>query len=198
MAILHIAQYIREFYPEYYGYSSYPADQCCVVNKLQEEWGIFSNFFRCPLSYEGVEFKSTEQLFQLMKFQDPEAIIAVYKAKNPKMTAKHWQATLDKTRKDWGAMLVDAMKFCMALKYEQCEAFRSKLNMTKGRYIVELQANPKKKADAWNTRLEGSNYVGPNLLGRLLMELRDNEGHFDYHLPDDAFDFITILKENKG
>jgi hypothetical protein len=33
-----------------------------------------------------------------------------------------------------------------------------------------------------------------NLLGRLLMELR--EGKLNYTLPDDAFDFIAILKQS--
>ena len=40
----------------------------------------------------------------------------------------------------------------------------------------------------------GCKYVGPNLLGRLLMELRDN-GKLEYNLPDDALDFIEILKK---
>lgn len=40
---------------------------------------------------------------------------------------------------------------------------------------------------------EGEQYIGSNLLGRLLMELRDN-GKLDYHLPNDIFEFIEILK----
>lgn len=38
-------------------------------------------------------------------------------------------------------------------------------------------------------------YVGSNLLGRLLMELRD-KGKLEYHLPDDIFDFISNLKSS--
>ena len=34
-------------------------------------------------------------------------------------------------------------------------------------------------ADSWGTVFKGDEYVGPNLLGRLLMELRDN-GHFEF------------------
>ena len=40
---------------------------------------------------------------------------------------------------------------------------------------------------------DGGNLVGPNLLGRLLMELRDN-GKLEYKLPEDALDFIGYLK----
>ena len=37
-------------------------------------------------------------------------------------------------------------------------------------------------------------FVGPSLLGRLLMGLRDN-GKLEYKLPEDALDFIEILKK---
>jgi hypothetical protein len=40
---------------------------------------------------------------------------------------------------------------------------------------------------------DGENFYGGNLLGRLLMELRDN-GKLEYTLPDDALDFIKALK----
>jgi hypothetical protein len=36
--------------------------------------------------------------------------------------------------------------------------------------------------------------MGSNLTGRLLMELREN-GSLEYSLPDDAFAFISVLKE---
>lgn len=39
----------------------------------------------------------------------------------------------------------------------------------------------------------GENFIGPNLLGRLLMELRDN-GTLEYRLPVDALDFVEVMK----
>jgi predicted NAD-dependent protein-ADP-ribosyltransferase YbiA (DUF1768 family) len=78
-------------------------------------------------------------------------------------------------------MVVDAMKYCLTLKYEQSEAFRNELERSKGKYIVEDETSRKKgkDADTWGVVLKGNEYVGPNLLGRLLMELRDN-GHFKF------------------
>lgn len=100
-------------------------------------------------------------------------------------------------REEWGAMVVDAMRFCLQTKYEQCEAFRNELERSKGLFIVEDETKrnerKKKDADSWGTNLVGNEYVGPNLLGRLLMELRDN-GKLEYHLPDDAFTFLQYLK----
>ena len=81
----------------------------------------------------------------------------------------------------WPSMVVDAMKYCLTLKYEQSEAFRKELERSKGKYIVEDETSRKKgkDADTWGTVLKDGEYVGPNLLGRLLMELRDN-GHFEF------------------
>jgi len=47
--------------------------------------------------------------------------------------------------------------------------------------------------DDWGVNLVGNEYVGPSLLGRLLMELRDT-GKLDYTLPADAFMFLNFLK----
>ena len=127
-----------------------------------------------------------------MKFKDAEPVLAVYQANNPKMTAKHWEKT--HRREDWGQMIVDVMKFCLAQKYEQNEAFRQELERSKGKYIVEDQTSfPKKTPDSWGVKQQGDNFVGPNLLGRLLMELRDT-GKLEYKLPDDAIAFIQYLK----
>ena len=99
-------------------------------------------------------------------------------------------------REDWGSMIIDAMKYCLQLKYEQSQKFRDVLNSTKEYYIIEDQTNKKtlkngklKDADTWGAVLKGDNYVGSNLMGRLLMELRDN-GSLSYKIPRDT----SVLK----
>lgn len=91
-------------------------------------------------------------------------------------------------------MIVDALKHAMQQKYNQCEAFRNELERSKGKIIVEQQPNPNKKADTWSAKLEVNKWIGSNLTGRLLMELRDNGGKLDYNLPEDALDFIKFIK----
>ena len=72
-------------------------------------------------------------------------------------------------------IIVDAMKQCLQLKYEQSDEFKAALERSKGKYIVEDQSSFKKSwADTWGVKRQGNFYGGPNLLGRLLMELRDN------------------------
>ncbi len=126
-----------------------------------------------------------------MKFKDEEPVKAVFNANNPKMMTKHLEKT--HRREDWGQIIVDAMKFCLTKKYEHNEEFRKELERSKGKFIVEDQTSfPKKTPDTWGVKQQGDSYVGPNLLGRLLMELRDN-GKLEYKLPDDAFKFLQYL-----
>jgi len=191
MSFYSIAPFIQQYYPKYYSIERYPVDRCVCIRKVAEEWGVLGNFAHTPLTVNGVTFKNAEQLFQLMKFTDEEPVKAVYSAANPKYTAKHWEKT--HRRADWGSIIVDAMKFCLMTKYEQSEDFRNTFAQTDSKDIVEDQTSfPKKTADTWGVKLVGTEYIGPNLLGRLLMELRAN-GYLTYHLPVDAFDFIQFL-----
>lgn len=173
---VHVSDMIREHYPQYYSIEKYPVEQVAAFCKLDAQWGIFSNFAHTPLIVDGLEYKSAEHLFQTMKFIDTYKRKKVYEYKgNPKMIAKHMEK-LGFRRPDWGAMIVDAMKFCIRQKYEQCPKFREALERSKGLYIVEDQTSSQHKtADTWGAKLspDGKRFIGPNLMGRLLMELRD-------------------------
>lgn len=192
--------FIKEFYPQFDGIQTYPASECAVFCSTHAEWGVLSNMAATPIIIDGVEFKSAEHIFQMMKFNDPEYVSKVWngitalgkKSHNIKMTTKSYEP--EHRRADWGCMIFDALKYAMQKKYEQCEAFRNELERSKGKYIVEQQANPRKPADAWSAKLEGDKWVGSNITGRLLMELRDN-GKLEYHLPDDALEFINVIKK---
>ena len=192
MSFYSIAPFIQQYYPEYWGIQSYPAEQCVIVHKIDEEWGVFSNFSHTTIVVDGVSFKCSETLFQLMKFKDEDAVKEVYRSNNKRM-AMHWEKT--HRREDWGKMVVDAMKYCLMRKFEQSEDFRNELERSRGKFIVEDQTSfkNKKEPDAWGVKLKDDHYVGPNLLGRLLMELRDT-GRLEYTLPSDAFMFLQYLK----
>ena len=200
MSFYSIAPFIKEFYPEYWGEYSYDANKSIRIHKVDDEWGILCNFANTPIVVGGFTFKSSEHLFQLMKFTDEGVVKRILngitrnekKCHEIKKTVKSYEK--DYRREDWGSMIIDAMKFCLQCKYAQSEVFRQKLEATKGFNIVEDQTSfPKKSPDAWGTKLREGQFVGPNLLGRLLMELRDN-GCLEYSLPNNAFDFIQYLK----
>ena len=194
---------IKEYYPQYSDIQHYPADKCACVRKTKDEWGILGNFYRTYIVIDGVTIDCTERLFHLMKFKATaeEGIKSEFATKagqNVKMHMRHiYKDHSDWLREDWGSIVVDAMRFCLQTKYEQCEAFRKELERSKGLFIVEDETERNRKrhkdADSWGTNLVGNEYVGPNLLGRLLMELRDT-GKLEYHLPDDALSFLQYLK----
>ena len=70
-------------------------------------------------------------------------------------------------RNDWRKIAVDVMRFCLNHKYQVSEAFRNELERSKGKYIIENESNRRK-------------YYGKNIMGRLLMELRE-KGKLDYN-----------------
>lgn len=192
-----VAGEIRDNYPEYWnrGIQTYPAAECAPFCKVADKWGVFSNFGSTPIIVEGVTFKNSEQLFQILKFTSMDAVMDIFKASGQtiKMKAKKWNRIC--ARQDWGRMLVDAMKFAISAKYEQNLEFRKALEDSRGLFIVEDQTTFRgDTANTWGAKLVGGNYVGPNLMGQLLMELRDY-GPLEYRLPDDAFDLIRTLQQ---
>ena len=189
-----VRPFIQKYYPEYYQWKDYPIDKCAPIRTNVEEWGILGNLYSTPLVVKGIEFASSEQLFQMMKFTDEETIQTLYgvRGMQPKMRAKKYENEGFR-RPDWGQIIVDCMKFCLQTKYEQCEDFRTTLHNTNGLIIVEDETKRRKIPDTWGVVREGDKFVGSNLLGRLLMELRDN-GKLEYHLPEDMFDFLKYLK----
>ena len=171
---------IRRYYPQYHTIERYLVAQSARINKVAEEWGVFSNFAQTPLVHEGVTFDCAERLFHYLKFR-PDAeegkaeLMAAKKGQALKMHMKHIYKTHPEwLRDDWGEIVVDSMKYCLRLKYEQSEVFREALKRSEGMYIVEDQTLfPNKEANSWGVKRIGDEYIGPNLLGRLLMELRE-------------------------
>ena len=192
---MRLAGFIKEFYPEWYGMQEYPADRTAAFCKVAGEWGILGNFAPTPIVVDGVPFDCTEKLFQVMKFSDTESRRIIYARKGQpiKMMAKH-QEKVGVVREDWGRIFIDAMKFCLMQKYAQSEAFRRELERSNGLFIVEQEANPRRPAGAWSAKLseDGRAWTGPNIMGRLLMELRD-KGTLGYTLPDDVMHFSDLV-----
>ena len=192
-----LVEYIKEFYPQYFGTHRYPVDQCACIKGAAEEWGVLGNFGRASVVVNGVTFNKTEKLFQCMKFTHAPVIKEIY-AQNgmgmkQKAKKKEYQVYI---REDWPRIFLDALKFVLVTKYEQSEEFRNELERSKGLFIVEDETgrrDRKKSADAYGTIRVGDEMVGPNLLGKFLMELRDT-GKLDYSLPADALDFVEHLK----
>ena len=192
----HLVDFIKEYYPEWFGFKEYPAENTIAIGSVKEPWGLLGNFAPSPIIVDGVSFDCTEKLFQVMQIADPDARRDIYsqpKNQRIKKRANHYKK-VGAAREDWGRIFIDAMKFCLVQKFAQSETFREELERSKGLFIVEKQANPLRQADAWSAKLtpDGKTWAGPNIMGRLLMELRDN-GTLEYSLPEDAMRFSDLV-----
>lgn len=175
-------------YPEYNKEERYPAEQTIGFTSTAAEWGIFSNFAKTPMTVNGVEFACVEQLYHYIRLND-EAERAEYLKLIPNMGLKMKAKAFAKRgveRADWREIAVDVMRFCLNHKYQNSAEFRQALADSGDRYIVEDESNRKKKPDSWGAVLDTATneYYGKNIMGRLLMELRDK-----HLLQYDVFEF---------
>lgn len=171
-------------YPEYDKIERYPAEQTVGFTTTKAEWGVFSNFAKTPMVVNGIEFACVEQLFHYIRLND-EIERAEYLKLKPnmglKMKAKAF-ASRGVERADWKEIAVDVMRFCLNHKYLSSEDFRNALAESKGKYIVEDESNRRKKPDSWGAVFDAATneYYGKNIMGRLLMQLRDS-GYLQYN-----------------
>lgn len=164
-------------YPEYDIVERYPAEQTIGFTSTTAEWGILSNFAKTPMVVNGIEFACVEQLFHYIRLNNEEERTEYLKL-IPNLGLKMKAKAFEKRgieRADWKGIAVDVMRFCLNHKYQSSEEFRRALADSGSKYIVEDESNRKKKPDSWGAVLDSATneYYGENIMGRLLMELRE-------------------------
>lgn len=157
---------------------SYNKNDCVVFKKTTEEFGGLSNMASgYPVVVNGTHIRTSEALYQAMRFPDfPDIQLEIIAQKSPmtaKMISKKYR---EKTRKDWDKVRIPIMKWCLRVKLTQnIDIFGKLLISTDNKSIVE-ESN---KDEFWGAKPSNNNILkGINTLGRLLMELR--QLHKDY------------------
>jgi ribA/ribD-fused uncharacterized protein len=130
-----------------------------------DEFGAFSNFAPFPVTIQGRRWPTTEHYFQAQKFAESVDREEIRRAKTPGIAARLGRSRRKKLRRDWDSTRVSVMRTALAAKFEQHLDLRRLLLSTGNRTIVEHTEND----DFWGDGGDGS---GENMLGRLLMELR--------------------------
>lgn len=146
-------------------------DEVASFCKVADPLGSLSNMHnRQPLVVDGVTWKSSEALYQAMRFpHNPELQERIRNESNAytaKLLAHEHKA---ETRPDWNEVNEQAMAWVVTLKKDQSALFRSDLESTKGKDIVELSV----KDDFWGAKPKGDQLVGRDVLGNILTQLRD-------------------------
>lgn len=172
------------YYSHYDKVEHYPAEQTVGFTKTDAEWGILSNFAKTPMIVEGIEFVSVEQMYHYIRLNSASER-AEYLKLVPGMALKMKAKTFAKRgieRSDWRDIAVDVMRFCLNHKYASSETFRNELERSRDKYIIEDESNRRKTPDSWGAVYDvaTNEYYGKNIMGRLLMELRD-KGELEYH-----------------
>lgn len=143
---------------------------------LAKKYWRFSNFANLPIVIDGVEYQTSEHYFQAAKFfkSDPEYAQLITKAETPLAAKK-----LGKSRKHpiddrWDSLIERDLLFkdiimekALKAKAEQHPEFLNDLLATGNAEIVE--ASP--YDSYWGSGKSGK---GKNMLGKLLVELRDS------------------------
>jgi len=153
---------------------TYDPAECAVFMKTNERFGGLSNMAAgFPLTVEGVRVRTSEALYQACRFPHRPDVQAIIIAERSPMTAKmRGKPYHHNTRPDWNEVRVNIMRWCLRVKLAQNFDTFSKLLLTTGEMpIVEKKV---RRTDFWGAKVtEDGTLVGQNVLGRLLMELRE-------------------------
>jgi type I restriction enzyme S subunit len=152
---------------------TYTRRDSAVFRKTDEAFGGLSNMAPgFPVRVNGVRVLTIEALYQASRFPHlPEVQRKIIDQPSP-MTAKMVSKPHRKdSREDWDGVRVKVMRWCLRLKLSQHWSKFSQLLLSTGdRPIVE----DSRKDDFWGALPnEDGTLVGMNVLGRLLMELRE-------------------------
>jgi ribA/ribD-fused uncharacterized protein len=156
----------------------YHRSQSVVFCKTTDEFGVLSNMAGgFPLRFNGHDYKSSEHLYQSLRFVGyPDIqvkIRSIYSPMGAKMATRPFRAT--HTRADWDDVFLEVMRFCLRLKLHHYRTTFGRLLVKSGeRPIVE--ESRRNRDDLWSARARKGDsevLVGQNTLGIMLMELRE-------------------------
>jgi len=127
------------------------------------------------LTVAGIHIRTSEHLFQVCRYPDrpdvQQLILDDASPKGAKMVAKKYRTDC---RNDWDVVHLDIMRWAIRVKlafnYNQLGAA---LLLSGLRDIVELAPNHSTSGRYWGAISRGQTLVGANVMGQLLMELRN-------------------------
>src|SRR5690606_32064817 len=130
------------------------------------DYGEFSNFAPYPIALAGKRWPTSEHYFQAQKFVDARLREKIRKANTPMIAARLGRDRSAPLRRDWESVKVQVMTEAVLAKFTQHEELRTLLLATEDALLVEHTDND----SYWGDGGDGS---GKNMLGRILMRVRD-------------------------
>lgn len=154
---------------------TYSPSECVVFRKTKERYGGLSNMAGgFPLRVNGISIWSSEALYQACRFPSRPDVQKMVLAERSPMTAKMKSKRFREefSRPDWEQIKIKVMRWCLRVKLAQnWDRFGDLLRSTGEKPIVEESG----KDDFWGAKQTDVGVLaGRNVLGRLLMELRQD------------------------
>lgn len=142
--------------------------------------GWLGNMAPYPVAHEGLEYRTTEALFQALRFKErldiQEEIRAQKSPMAAKMVAKKYAHILvENGYTVQSPQDIDNMRLCLELKLAQHPELPEKLLATGSEDIIEdCSSRPRGSGLFWGAaQMKGSTiWTGQNVLGKLWIELR--------------------------
>ena len=134
--------------------------------KVNDKYGCFSNFSNHGFELKGKYWKTSEHYFQAQKFAGTVHEEEVRLAKTPMEAAKKGRNKTIPLRNDWELIKNEIMKEAILKKFLAHSDIRDLLIATGNKEIVEATTDDY----YWGCGLNGT---GKNVLGKILMEVRE-------------------------
>jgi ribA/ribD-fused uncharacterized protein len=137
--------------------------------------GWLGNLAPYPVRHDGRVWRTSEALFQGLRFDDATIQETIRRQKSPmagKFTARHYKAKMVVV--PWSRQDLANMEMVLRLKLEQHPELRQKLLVTGSRQIIEdCTSRPHGSGLFWGAARNDGQWVGKNRLGKLWMKLRE-------------------------
>jgi ribA/ribD-fused uncharacterized protein len=136
----------------------------------EKPYGAFSNLFKRPILFEGTEYPTAEHAYQAGKASKEAVRKWILSAPSPSLVAMaaHGLYTWDIVP-NWSKIKFDRMRAVLWAKFDQHDDLRKLLVSTGSSRLIENATVDNLVNRTWGE----VNGKGKNMLGVLLMELRD-------------------------
>lgn len=151
-----------------------------AFTKVKLPFGWLGNMAPFPIIFENIEYKTTEALFQALRFKGyPEIQEKIRNEKSPmsaKLVAKAHVSFLEQSGFEMmGEQDVKNMRLCLKLKLDQHPELKQQLIDTQNSLIIEdCTSRPQGSGIFWGAAKQNDKWFGKNVLGELWMELRND------------------------
>jgi len=133
-----------------------------MIDLFRGQYRFLSNFYPCTITYEGIEYSTTEHAYQAAKTLDIERRKYISQLETPGQTKRAGRNL--KLRSDWEEVKLQVMYDICKLKFSKPN-FAEKLKSTGNQELVE--------GNTWNDTFWGRcKGRGQNNLGKILMRIR--------------------------